>query len=32
MIFCIMNKDHICQLCMGMHAFEKEIEFDNFQF
>ena len=28
----ILNKDHICKVCMCMHAFEKEIEFDNFQF
>ena len=28
----IINKDHIRKLYMIMHAFEKQIEFDNFQF
>ena len=32
MIVYIINKDHICKLCVFMHAFEKWIKFDNFQF
>ena len=32
MIVYIINKDHICKFCMCMYAFEKQSEFNNFQF